>query len=474
MKKTVLRWAKELGARLFISLLVISFAARPAIAQTYASGACTAVPNSKTCVDATPCKQSATGETLCLSTATSVPTAALTIPQTCWQYGYQYACQGQTSANSCTPYETNSACSVVGSICNNTNPSTGQCTGWNYTYNCQTQAAQTMQQMVCTGGVFAATAMVTPTVKNNTFPAVAAATEIMRQAQAYGANGQNIFMGVQESCTQGYFGIKDCCKSSPGAKSNAAIANIVLGAGYSTVKYAGSVAIDTVSPYVFDAMYQVGTWTDNFALQLAGSEGVTNLSASGFSVGAYGFTYGTGTVAGVEGSGLMGGNTLIAGTDGSYVSFNPYVLAAVVAIQYLQALAACSSQEQLLALHRGANLSVFVSQDCSNKIPIIGTCVEYTSQYCSFNSVLAKLINQQGKAQLGIGFAGCSGLTTDQLTQIDFSKLNLTEFTNAVVTKTTASTPTNMPGNYTPVMQQATKGTAQKTTSTLPTYPSSP
>ena len=101
----------------------------------------------------------------------------------------------------------------------------------------------------------------------------------------------------------------------------------------------------------------------------------------------------------------------------------------------------CSQQEQLLAMHQGANLSVYTGEYCSNQIPIIGTCIEYTDTYCSFNSLLAKLVNQQGKAQLGLPFNDCSGLTLNQISQIDFSKMDLSQFTAQMTSKAQAALP---------------------------------
>jgi conjugal transfer mating pair stabilization protein TraN len=144
----------------------------------------------------------------------------------------------------------------------------------------------------------------------------------------------------------------------------------------------------------------------------------------------------------------------------------------MVAIQVIQKLASCSQNEQMLALHKGANLSTFIVEECTKKIPITKTCIEWTSRYCSFNSVLAKIVNTQGKPQLGLPIADCRGLSTDQLSQIDFSKIDFSEFSTSIVNRAKATAPTQMKDSYTPIMQSTKEGSAQSVNqSVLPNYP---
>jgi conjugal transfer mating pair stabilization protein TraN len=251
---------------------------------------------------------------------------------------------------------------------------------------------------------------------------------------------------------------------------------VALDAAGSAAKYVGGAAIDRASAYVFDAMYSNSNWTQGMMKSFLPSDAstlTTNFASQGFSLGAYGFTWTTNVAA--YGKGIMGANTtLISSTGASGVSsglvFNPYVFAAMVAIQVIQNLASCSQDEQMLALHKGVNLSRFVIEECSIKIPITNTCIEWTSRYCSFNSVLAKIINTQGKPQLGLPLANCQGLSTDQLAQIDFSKIDFSEFSASIINRAQAKAPTNMGGNYTPIMQSVTQGSAQNNPALLPNY----
>ena len=461
----------HLNARAFVSLLVcieLVLGTQQAVAQTYTAGACSYVPGSKSCIDSTPCKTSATGETVCLSNTVPLPAGALSVPQTCWQYNHTFACKSPNTTDTCSPLEKNPACALVNSKCTDKSYDGTSCTEYQQTFSCKTSEAVTEQRTVCGDSAITALKLPTPKNTNNTFSRAAIAQEIASEAQQYSKNGQDVFMGVQESCSLGYAGLKDCCKSASGAKANSVMANVVMGTVGGVVKYAGELAVDAASPYMYDAMFTVGEWTGNFDMQLEAAMGTTNAAAGGLSVGAYGFTY---TTTSAAGTGLMDATTTLAGNpEAGYLNFNPYVFAAYLAVAYLQSVTACSSEEQMLMMHRGANLSFQTGEYCSKTIPIIGTCIETTRTYCSFNSVLSRIVNSQGKPQLGKNINDCTGLTFDELTQLDFSKIDFSEFASTMSDQASKFQPKNINKTYTPIMQNTTKGAGQTSSSGL-AYP---
>lgn len=476
-----------------ITLLSFFFAIHQidAVAQNYGAGACSLIPTSQSCADATPCKVDTSGQTVCLA-GTAAPKGALTVPQKCWQYNYQYSCATVEPVNTCTAaswYNANT-CSVISQSCNTKITETEVCSSYNYTYKCQTSAATSAQQMVCSNNVLNQSAFSTPNIKNNSFAVTAAAMEVAREVQVY-ANCDSgdalscasklLFSGVNETCRKGYFGLQNCCNSAPGGTSNSQVMNMALGTGSKVVMYAGKAAVDAASPYVFDAMYSAGGYAAGLANSMTSINGVTSGAFGGYTtatgtsfassgISAYGFTFAS-SVAEV-GGGFMGGNMLLAGTAGTNtaVMFNPYSFAAAVALQFaisaIQKAMACTQQEQMLAMHKGSNLSVFTGETCTNKMPIIGTCLEYTSTYCSFNSIFAKIVNKQGKAQLGLNFNNCSGLTVSQIASLDFSKMDLSELTTQVLQQAQAGVPSSpeIQTNYQPIMQNSSGGSAQTST----------
>lgn len=69
-------------------------------------------------------------------------------------------------------------------------------------------------------------------------------------------------------------------------------------------------------------------------------------------------------------------------------------------------------------------------------IKTIFGCTEESRSYCCFKSILAKIINREGRKQLGLSLETCEGITVEQLQKLDFSKIDMTEFQNSVVPKT--------------------------------------
>ena len=434
-------------------------------AQSFGPGACSLEPGTKACVDATPCKTDTSGQQICLSTVTSPPSGALTIAQTCWQYGYTFAC-ASTSSDTCKPYETNPACSVISSICEDHMVPSGICDSWTFTYQCETAPGPTSTTTTCTTGLFDSSGFAALPKTNNNMPSAAVAEEMIREGQLYSDKGSNLFAGVSETCRKGYGGLKSCCKSAPGAKTNSQVSEVAFGAAAQSVKYLGEEAIDWASPYVLDSMYNNGVWIAGMteAFQTGGDTFGTSLASSGFSVGAYGFSYSTVDTAG---SGLLDANTtLLGGPDTGFLEFNPYVFAAMVAIMVIEDLSSCNNEEQLLAQHKGADLSVYEDETCTSSL--LGSCVEYTDRYCSFNSVLAKIIDVQGKAQLGLSSKDCSGMSLAQLSSIDFSKIDFSEFTTSLSVQASAHTPSSstISSAYGPAMATKTGGSAQTRTLT--------
>jgi hypothetical protein len=91
----------------------------------------------------------------------------------------------------------------------------------------------------------------------------------------------------------------------------------------------------------------------------------------------------------------------------------------------------CDVQEQELGDWRAKRRCVEVGTYCAQKLPIIG-CIEKKTTFCCFGTKLSRLIQEQGRAQLGISWGDpespeCRGLTADELSRIDMSKMDLSE-----------------------------------------------
>ena len=120
------------------------------------------------------------------------------------------------------------------------------------------------------------------------------------------------------------------------------------------------------------------------------------------------------------------------------VAFDPWSAVIAVAIYVVTQALQCDQAENLLAMRRGQNLCVQVGSYCSSKF--LGACITQKQAHCCFNSRLARIVNQQGRAQLGRGYGDpkspdCSGITVDELQRLDFSRMDLSEFYAEIVAK---------------------------------------
>lgn len=101
-------------------------------------------------------------------------------------------------------------------------------------------------------------------------------------------------------------------------------------------------------------------------------------------------------------------------------------------------LSECNGEEKELANWRSKKRCTYVGTYCAEKLA--GKCIRKKSTFCCFATLLAKLINEQGRRQLGIGFGDvkspdCRGLTPEELSRIDMSAMDLSELYEDVIEK---------------------------------------
>ena len=94
----------------------------------------------------------------------------------------------------------------------------------------------------------------------------------------------------------------------------------------------------------------------------------------------------------------------------------------------LVGLANCSAKEKALAKERHAGNTHYLGKHCSRKT-LFGICVRRSRAWCVFGSKLGRILQQQGRRQLGIGWGSCRGFTVAEIERIDFERLDLSEFT---------------------------------------------
>jgi conjugal transfer mating pair stabilization protein TraN len=92
--------------------------------------------------------------------------------------------------------------------------------------------------------------------------------------------------------------------------------------------------------------------------------------------------------------------------------------------------ARCNKDEQLLANSRSKNLCVYVGKE---KIKSLGVTTVVKHHFCCFGNMLDKVLQLQGRKQLGLNFGSggspnCRGLTLTEMQRIDWEQVDFTEF----------------------------------------------
>lgn len=405
-----------------------------------------------TAYDPEPCKSLATAsncsvaESVCTSTVPPVYPAGIdpaqVAPDGCYERKDTYACAAMETTSDCSVLADNPKCTLKSSECDSEAELGSTCTSVTKTYSCKEtdDVVRTYEdcggQTFCMdGSCFDAKSPMDTDIFN-----VVARMEAGREAGAY-SDGFSIFTGVKEQCTKKLF--KNCCKGSGGiqVKSNQ---SILSSAGMSVAQYLGGGAIDAASPYVYDFMFDNGIFAD-FAFDRLVDQATSNALASNFStVGSfYGVTVWTGTASSIP---ALGGGTIDAlfSTGGFNIGFDPYSMMVSLVLNYvISELMSCEQQDFLTNVHRDNGLCHYVGEYCSKKLPIVKICIERKRSYCCYNSKLARIINEQGRPQIGKSWGGaenpnCGGFTPEEFATLDFSRIDMTEFFNSITPRNLA------------------------------------
>lgn len=103
----------------------------------------------------------------------------------------------------------------------------------------------------------------------------------------------------------------------------------------------------------------------------------------------------------------------------------------VVTMMVIQIVWACEQEEFELNAKRQLKSCTHVGSYCKSKA--LGVCIEKREAYCCYNSPLSRIINEQVRGQKGLGHGDpkspqCDGLTMDQISSVDWDKINLDEW----------------------------------------------
>jgi len=331
------------------------------------------------------------------------------VTRACWSYERTLNCNGGVPVNECSGLAAQ-GCTPVSTTCQQANPATGECEIHQDTYRCPTDPQTVTTTGACPSNVFCLgeTCFNTAYTADTNFAQAMSYMEAAREAGIYlDPDTLQIFKGEANSCRDRL--LKNCCGSDGS------------GAGMTNQSVFG-----TGSKVVYDIL--MNAENRRFIYQ-----GMTALlTGSGFS-GAF-TTYGV-TVA-VNGAAVPAGTVTLFSGQSIVIAFNPWALAIAVVIYVVMSMMSCNEDEGLLSMKEGAGLCHSIGDYCSSCIRVLGhcvSCIERTTGKCCFNSLLARIINEQGRQQFGKGWGepkepDCSGFTVAQLQAMDFSAMDLSEF----------------------------------------------
>ena len=90
-------------------------------------------------------------------------------------------------------------------------------------------------------------------------------------------------------------------------------------------------------------------------------------------------------------------------------------------------IAGCTREEHLLAEERHAGNTHYLGKECTKKV--LGVCVRHERAWCVFGSKLGRILHEQARPQLAMGWESCRGFTVAEIGRIDFDRVDLSEFT---------------------------------------------
>jgi conjugal transfer mating pair stabilization protein TraN len=106
----------------------------------------------------------------------------------------------------------------------------------------------------------------------------------------------------------------------------------------------------------------------------------------------------------------------------------------------------CSDEEVSLASDKKANEVIYVGTRCVEWVNggLVKICTRKEDTYCTFTSMLGRMVQQQGKPQLGMNFGtpdlpDCDGFTLNEFASLNFQAMNWSEFIPQIVTSYDAS-----------------------------------
>ncbi len=363
------------------------------------------------------------------------------------------------------PTATRPACSFLSSTCTLPDPVTGVCHNFTDTYDCGTSvtvpgASQSSQTLVCPGQIrCVGTECVNPPTDagNTDFTKVAAlqsATAFMSTDSKCVAQGMcEIFTGEAYDCKKAVGNIQNCCVKPSGVSivQYMAAAYVTWNAVKTTETVAqlqamGNAAMGSISSFASTVAPDVTKALKTAYESIVGPSAAPGAAASSLTQPIY---QAVGNMLNSLSSGL--GDKILEKSAGKFTGqLNPVagslgnmlntVMVAYmyiqIALMIIQLLWKCTEREFELGAKRELKSCHYNGTYCAEKIMHLGKqigCLVNKESYCCFTSPLARIIQEQGRPQLPLGWGpvdapDCRGLTMDEMSALNFEAMDLSEW----------------------------------------------
>jgi len=244
-------------------------------------------------------------------------------------------------------------------------------------------------------------------------------TALNQPLSSFGSTVSSGLSQAWSSVQQGFTGVVDSLGGTTTTVATNTLASTAASTASSSGLSVGSIPL-TISGLEQIGMQDAATWLSN-TFGEAAADSLFSTTAGGAAINGA-----TGQVAGTL---QLGGGEAVVGTVLVWIgaAYAVYSIATTI----IQLIYACQSSELQLDTDRQLDECHYVGTYCSQSLA--GVCFETEDSYCCFASPLSRIIQEQARAQLGIGWGeasspNCGGLTLTQISDINWSTINLSEW----------------------------------------------
>lgn len=353
-----------------------------------------------------------------------------------WKSSYELSCNNKT--NDCDAL-ISQGCAYDSTTCNDE-----YCTDRIFTYKCGGTGAlkEYEKTVVCAGNLrcMGTDCKEVIKVESGDFGEAAAAGEILNMIRIDSAQGQ-VFPGDKYECQDAP---KNCCDESVGGVS---IGDYIIAA--KSMYTIGSAAAEAYAPAFYEGVQAAVSYIPGMATEYVMDEATGTLVEQ--SIGQATKEMATEALTSVlEEAGMTAvtetGVTSGAAAAGAVISAICTVLW-VLAILYalytiikflFNSMFSCDEKDMATSVKLTLKLCHLVGKASDTTL---GMKLKSHNVYCCFNSILARVIHEQGRPQVGRGWGtvdnpDCSGLAFGEMEKINFSEIDLSEYMQYVTAKT--------------------------------------